>query len=241
MNNSTNLADERDVVGKKKFTLDSNIYDFIIKVAYISESNSGALAMNLVLDDGQGNQMKETVYFTTNTANGNRNYYIDKNDKSEQPLPGYSIANAVCVFGAKMKLDTALTKLQKKSVKIWNKEAKGEVPTEVDVITALTGQRVACAVQEIIEDAQSKNTTTGKYEANGKTRTKNEIKKVMRSDDRFTMAEARAKAEESTFAPSWLDANKGETWDVSTGKKASGGSAGASTDASDAEDDDLFD
>lgn len=243
LNNSSNLAEERDFVGKKKFTLDSDIYDFTIKVAYVTKSVSGALALNVVLDDGQGNEMKNTIYFTTNAANGTRTYYIDKNDKSEQPLPGYSVANAICVFGAKMKLDNALTKIQQKAVKIWNSEAKKEVPTEVDVITPLTGAKVKMAVQEVIEDATSKNATTGKWEPNGKVRTINDITKVMRSSDSFTMVEAKAKAEEAVFAPSWLEANKGKPYDKSTGQKAAGSSGGAGAGASidDDDDDDLFD
>ncbi len=190
--------------------LDSALYDFVIKMAYIGKSKGGAMSVNLTLESGK-DTLRQVIYISSGDAKGNKFTYTDKNDKTEKPLPGYSQINSLCLLAVGKPLKELDP--ENKTIGIWNYDLKKEVPTEVPVLMDLMGEEISAGILQIIED---------KYQAEG-TRKINEIDKWFRTKDKLTVAEILAEATEAAFADKWVTKNTGITRDKSTG---GGGSTG---------------
>ena len=91
---------------------ESGVYKATVKMAYLDQAKSGAISVNVVLENSDGKELKEAFYIKSGDAKGNKTYY-EKAGKS-YPLPGYSTANSLCVAAADSHLSACLDNTEKK-------------------------------------------------------------------------------------------------------------------------------
>lgn len=229
LNNLTTKAGvegEKDVLGGGG-ALDSAIYLSTVKVGYLSKSGSGALALNVILDIN-GKEVRQQLWMTSGDAKGNKNTYIDTRTNKEHYLPGFITANSLALLTVGKEIGEC--ELEKKVIKLYDFDAKGEVPTEVEVFVELTGQQILTGLQRITVD---KNVDSGEVDSNGKkiyvpsgeTRDINEINKFFRADDGLTVPEIEAQVTEAKFKNDWENKFAGKT--INRAKGLDGVKAGA--------------
>lgn len=203
------IANERDSTGMGP--LDSDIYLSTIKLAYGITADSGAKGLVLHVETESGREHRETIYLTSGTAKGGRNYY--EKDGKKNYLPGFVTANALALLTVGKEISDLDT--EDKMVKVYNKAASAEVPTKVPVLTDLLGQQVYLGILKETRDKNIKD-ESGNYVPSGETRDQSTIDKVFRAKDQMTTAEVRAGAEEAAYFNTWLGLNKGQVRDRST-------------------------
>lgn len=197
---------------------DTDIYTGKIKMAYADKSDGGAQNVNLVIDMG-GKEYRETVYVTNKKG---ENFFLNKEDKTKKvPLPGFVIIDDICLVTTEKPL--ADQDVEEKVVKLYDYEAKKEIPKTVPVLTGLLGKEVSLAIVRQLENKNVKN-GAGAYEATAETRESNVISKVFHTPTKMTMVEARNGNEVGTFWDSWLERNKGQ---ISDKRMIKEGQAGA--------------
>jgi hypothetical protein len=142
-------------------------------MVYLNQADSKAVSFNVVLQNSAGKELKESFWIKSGTAKGNKTYYTK--DSKNYPLPGYSVANSMCVAATGLSLSKCMDTAEKKMVKIYDYDKKEEVPTERPVLANLLNKAVKVAVHQVTEDKQKKN-AAGQYESTGESRTINECK-----------------------------------------------------------------
>ena len=192
------IATEKDSIGGSR-TLDSGLYGCTVSMAYINKSAGGAMGLVLTLKTAEGNEVRQTLWMTSGTAKGCKNYYEDKQG-AKQYLPGFTHANALCLLTVGKEISALET--ETKVVNVYSPEAKAEVPTKVEVLMDLLNQEIIVGLIKQNVDKTVKN-DAGVYVATGETRDENEIDKFFRAKDKMTTAEIRAQADEATFINSW--------------------------------------
>lgn len=203
---SNDLEEGRDVVGGS-FLKDSNIYDATIKVAYGTVSKKGAKAVALELDI-DGTNYRETVY-VTNAAG--ENFYLTP-DKKKAQLPGFNLINDMCRLAADLELHQVST--EDRTLKIYDADAKQELPKSVPVLVDLIGKKVKVALLRKLENKTEKNDQTGEYDPIPDTRESNEVSKFLFAEDGRTVLEISKGVATAVFAEAWLKANEGKTRDL---------------------------
>lgn len=217
------VAEAEDRVGGGFEPLPTSIYDAEIKLAYLGKSQRSDARSVTVHAEINGNEMRETIWFTTGKGDP---FYIDKEDKkTKRPLPGFSVLNDMSLFITEAELAENDDGIEKKTVKLYDFDAKKEVPTEVDCLTFLHGGRVKLAIQRVIEDKQKKG-DDGEYHNTGETRTSNRIEKVLHPETSKTIPEYKHGVEQAEFAPAWLNRNDGKDRDMSSGSSGGTGQSG---------------
>lgn len=199
----------RDTVGGGGFLVDSGVYHCTVKMAYLDTADSEAMSLNVELETDTGATIKEAFWIRSGAAKGKKTTYTDKKDPSkEHPLPGFTLANDLCLLAAKKPISALST--EKKVIKLYDFAAGGEVPKEKSVITDLIGTEILAGVIKQTVDKTSKNEVTGKYEPTGETRDENEIDKFFRARDSKVVNEIIAKAEEAEFINTWKNKWEGQ-------------------------------
>jgi hypothetical protein len=216
------INDERDSVGNGG-PVNSGLYPGKITLAYITKAASEALGLVLHLAAEGGREIRQTLWMTSGKDKGCRNFY--EKDGEKHYLPGFLLANSVALLTVGKEIGDLAT--EQKVISAYSKEAKAEVPTNVDMLVDLLGQEIIAGVIKQIVDKTSKNESTGKYEPTGETREENEIDKFFRAKDRMTTAEIRGKAEEASFIDVWSDKWTGKDRNKSKGATGAKGTAGA--------------
>jgi len=218
------IKSEQDSVGGGG-PKDSGLYPGTVDIAYLEKKQSGALFLNTVIKFDDGHEHREGLCIASGDAKGNKSYYENANGERHF-LPGFNHASAISLLTIGKELAELDT--EKKTIKIYNFDAGKEVPTEVDMVTDLVGQRVIVGLQKQIVDKRQKNDQTGKYEATGETREVNEIDKIFRERDKMTTAEIRAGKEEPEFYDTWDKKWTGKVRNkASAANDANGASQGA--------------
>lgn len=218
------IVQETDSLGGGSRILESGLYKSKIQVAYLEKSKGGALGLVLHLETDSGQDLRQTLWVASGDAKGNKTYYVNaKNEKHF--LPGYLHANSICLLTCDKEISQMAT--EEKVIKLYNFDAKAEVPTKVNMLVDLIGKEIAAGVIKQTVDKNVKN-ADGKYVPSGEVREENEIDKIFRATDGMTVAEIRANATEAVFATSWKDKWTGVTKDRTT-KQAAGSTAGAPT------------
>lgn len=197
LTSDASIANEKDSVGGGG-VLDSGLYPATVTLAYAQKSEGGALGLVLQAKTNQGRDIRQTLWMTSGTAKGCKNYY--EKDGVKNYLPGYVAANALALLTTGKEISELDT--ETKVVNVYNKDAKAEVPTKVEAIVDLMGQEILIGVIKQTVDKTQK-TDAGTYVPTGETRDENEIDKFFRASDRKTTAEIRAQAEEAAFADVW--------------------------------------
>lgn len=215
---SDDVQQEKDVLGGAGL-FESDVYDFTIKLAFVSKADSGATAINVHLQDDNNRTYREQLWVTSGTAKGCKNYY--EKDGQKHYLPGFLLANALSVLSLNKPLSDLVP--EEKVVPLWDKEQQKELPTKVPVIVDLIGKRISAAILKITQDktADTGRVENGKkiYEATGETYDSNILDKFFRIGDGLTVPEINAGATQGAFKDAWIAKNKGTVKNKAKGAK----------------------
>lgn len=215
------INNDKDTVGGNGGPVETALYDTKVAIAYITKSQGGALGLVLTLKTDTGKDVRQTLWMTSGTAKGCKNYY--EKDGEKNYLPGFVLANNLALLTVGKEI--AALETETKTINVWSSEAKAEVPTKVEMVMDLIDQDIVAGIFKQVVDKTRRNEATGIYEPTGETREENEIDKFFRARDKMTAAEIRAQAEEPTFYNTWDQKWTGKTREKA---KAAGamGSAG---------------
>lgn len=197
----TNVEKEKDF---SKRTVDTDVYAGTIKMIFAGQSAGGARNVTLQLKLDNGKDYNETIYLSNKEG---KNTYT-KDDK-EFYLPGFLLINNLAIMTTGKGIHDLAADVETRTVKLYDYDAKRELPTDVPAVIPMIGKRVLVAIQEEEYEKQSKNDATGKYEGNGEYGVKNVIVKAYDPETRKTAVEMRDD-KDATQLDSWLEANKGK-------------------------------
>lgn len=220
LNTAADMTEEKDIIGSSG-PLETGVYPMTVALAYLDKKQSGALFLNLHMK-AEGREVRQGICIASGDAKGNKTYY--EKDGEKHPLPGFTVANSLCLLTVGKEITQLET--EEKTVSLYNFDAKAEVPTKVQVLTDLMGQEALVALFRQTVDKNVKD-ANGNYVASGETRDENEIDKIFRARDRMTTAEIRAQAEQATFIDTWAEKWTGKTRNRAKGAAGNGATQGA--------------
>lgn len=202
--------------------LDSDIYEATIKTAYIGNSEGGAINITLLCDIN-GNEYKEVIYITDR----NKLPYSITAQNKKRFLPGYKIMNDICIVTLGKELNDPSITQEQKIIKVFNFKERKELPTEVEVISDLTGKKLCLGIIKELRNKAIKN-AEGKYVDTPETRESNTINTVFCIDSHKSAYEYYSN-KDAEFYDKWLAANKGKIKDRRSIKDAATTSNAKST------------
>lgn len=196
--------DDTDRLGGYQ-TLDTDVYRAEITMAYLGKSQGGAASITFLYKAG-GMDMSETIYVTD--KKGSPTYHRDGKD---YPLPGWTMANAICALATGKGIADQVT--ETRSVNVYNSTAGREVPTPSECLINLMGAKVAFGIQRVSENKSKKDGTnpdgSAKYVRTAEVRTFNKIA-VAANAQGFTHNETKNTAcTEPVFLAKWQEKNRG--------------------------------
>lgn len=192
----------------------SDVNTFVFKNMYFLPSDKGAMMCYVTLTDESGQDYREALCVASGDAKDNSPTYV--NNGKTYFLPGYNIVNAMTM----LVLETDITDIETETnvVKHYDKGAKKEVPTEVEVVVDIIGQSVQLAIKHAAKNKQEQ--VNGKWVDINEKREFNEIDSVFHEGTDQTLSEALEELE-ATHKEAWLTKNKDKVFD--TFKEVSGG------------------
>jgi hypothetical protein len=196
------------------FAWESGVYDAVVKMVYLNQSASEAVSWNVIIVNSDGKELREAFWIKSGKAKGNKTYFTK--DGKNYPLPGYSLANSMCIAATGEDLDACMKSSEKKTVNIYNVEQKKEVPTERPVVMGLINKPVKVAVHQVVEDKMTKG-SNGNYESTGETRTVNNCKFFGNCDGKT--AEEIENNTDAVMFDKWAAKNTGNVIDKSSKSK----------------------
>lgn len=205
----------KDTLGGGSFIRESNIYVGDIVVAYLTESQNGATAVNFEIKMEDGNNYRETIY----VSNRDGETFYTKDGK-KYPLPGFTTVDNICFITTEKGLSDQET--EDKTLMLWDFESGKEIPREVPVLAELSGQTVALGILQVKENKNVKNESTGKYEPTNEVRELNTINTVFHPEAKVTVNEA-LEGRDPDFWDAWIKRNEGRL--VDKYKEVKGGTA----------------
>ena len=215
------IENEKDVV-MSGGPMDSGAYRATVSMAYLTESQGGAVGLVLHFKTEGGRELRQTLWMTSGKAKGKKNYY--EKDGQKHYLPGFNNANSLSLLTIGKEISSLEPEI--KVVNVYSPEAKAEVPTKVECLVELLNQEIVVGVIKQVVDKTQKD-DSGTYQPTGETREENEIDKFFRARDLMTTAEIRAKAEEATFHATWVSKWEGQVRQRAKGAQGNNGTAGA--------------
>ena len=216
----TTIEDDKDIIGGMQI-FESGLYNFTIEMAYINVSAGGAMALVLQLKTDKGETLKQSLWMTSGTKKGCKNFYLDKN-KNKRYLPGFIVANAIAQLTVGDNIGSIDT--DKKVLKIYDFAQSKEVPKEMDVFLPLLNQQITLGVIKQIVDKSAKD-NLGNYVPTGQTREENEVVKVFSHDTKQTTTELKAN-ENAEFYTKWEKKWKNQTKDKTSKTKPAAAPSG---------------
>lgn len=212
------LEESIDRVGRYS-PLETGVYTGVIKAAYAGQSKGGAHSVSLIITIGD-QEYRETSYITNRKG---ENFYLNKQDSTKKvPLPGFTIIDDICLVTSGKPLCEQNT--EEKVIKLYDVEAKKELPKSVPMLTDIIGLQVTLG---IVKQLVNKTEKSGdEYVPTAETKEENYIDKVFHTETKMTVAEARSGAENAAFQDAWSKKNTGQTRDkreIKDGVSASSG------------------
>ena len=199
--NAANVEKEKDF---SKRTLDTNIYGATIKMIFAGQAKSGARNVTLQLKLANGKDYNETIYLSNKEG---KNTY--EKDGKEFYLPGFLLVNNLAIMTTGKGLFDLAADVETRTVKLYDFDAKKEVPTDVQAIVPMLGKQVLVAIQEEEFEKTKLNEATKKYEPTGEVGVKNVIVKAYDVETKRTAVEMRDD-KEATQHDAWLETNQGK-------------------------------
>ena len=218
---SDGLEQTQDRLGGGYQPKETDIYTGKIKALYAGKSAGGAQSVSLILSLADGSEYRETFWITNKKG---ENFFLNKDDKTKKvPLPGFTIVDDLCLVTTGKPLAEQDT--EEKTIKLYDSEAKKELPKAVPMLVEALGLEVSLGIVKVLENKNEKQ--GDEYVPTAETRELNATDKVFHTETRMTVVEAREGAEVAKFWDSWLERNKGNTRDKRTIKDGQAGTAGA--------------
>lgn len=215
---SDGLEENEDRLGGSGGRLETDVYAGKIKIAYAGVSQKGAKNVTLIVALANGNEYRETVYVTN--AKG-ENFFYNKQDATKKvALPGFTTIDDICQVCTEKGL--AEQNIEEKIVKIYDFDARQELPKSVPVLTDLIGKDVLLAIKKTLVNKNEK-AADGSYVPTAESREENSIEKVFHPTLRVTVVEAKRGKLEPEFIDAWIEKNKGKTHDKRQIKDGEGG------------------
>lgn len=220
---SEGLEQQEDRLGGFQLRTTGIYKDAEIKLAYLTKSTGGAYGLNLTFQLPSGEYRENTIYFTNKQG---ENFYFTKDEKGnltnkKAQLPGFNLINNLCRVALGKELSELDT--EEKTVKIYDRDEKKELPKSVDCIVELHGAKVALAIVEQMVDKTEKDDNTNEYIPTGESRDENVIQHFFHNDtlataneiETYTKAEAEGKPlpELGYFASQWDEKYSGKKQD----------------------------
>lgn len=221
--NNEQMEQNRDVLGGGFQPFESNAYPATIKAAYSTKSQHGALGLGLILLI-DGREYSETIWVTNRDG---KPYYV--RDDKKIPLPGYANADELCLLVTGKGL--AEQAQEEKVIKLYDFQARSEVPTKVQMLVDLLGAKINVGLLKTLEDKNSRN-DDGSYSPTGQTRDANSINKFFHGESLLTLNEVKAAKTEPEFHEAWVKKNKGTVVNNSKGAAQEGKTGSPSAAAS---------
>lgn len=209
------VKETKDTVGGGFSVRTSGVYDATIKMAYLGKSSGGAMSLPCIFDI-DGSEYRETLYLTSKDG---KPYYTDK-DGAKHYLAGFLNGDALALLTTGKPLADCAT--ERKVVKLYNFEQKKDIPTEVECLVGLLGQKVKLGVLQELSFKSAKQ-PDGSYKETSETKESNVIDKVFHAATSKTVNEFRAKVAEAEFMPKWAEKWTGKVKDKTAGKTPAAG------------------
>jgi hypothetical protein len=226
------------------YIIDTDIQIYTIKALYAGKStSSNAMSVTgIFVNKETGKEYRETFWVTSGTGD---NFYYSK-DKDGKPtdkksfLPGFNVVNDICMITTDKPLNEQTD--EEKVVKVYDADAKGEVPKSVPMLTETLGKDVALAIYQNLENKSVKN-AAGAYEPVAEERKTNTVEKAMFPVFKTTVRETEVALENggsvkddtivdaqgndvAVFWDAWIEAHKGKIKDKRKIKDGAAGTAG---------------
>jgi len=217
--NTPVVIEEEDVI-RKGYIKESGVYEAVIKMVYVLP-NPATIGFALEFDLGAAEgTYKENVYISrkrqldaNGVAIGEPEFTFQRNGSSV-PMMGYTVMNALTQAAVGQKLDQLTT--EPKTVNVYNKDAKKDLPQTMEVVTSLIGKKVIIGLMQEYVD---KNKQVGdKWIPSGEARLSNRIVRVFNSAG-LTVTEVANGVVTPTFMPKWVEHVKGYIKDCTKSKK----------------------
>ena len=199
------LEAKKDTLGGGTVVRESGVYLATVETAFAGESSGGAMNVTVIYKMEDGSEFRDTQYITSGRDKGQKNYY--EKDGKQIPLPGFSVIDDLCILTTESPLSEQDT--TERVIKLYDFDAKKEVPTSVQCLTDLEGKQVLIALQKVVDNKSKKNDATGEYEKSNEKREYNEVAKLFHSELKLTVVEA-INGQEATFHDAWLKKNEGK-------------------------------
>lgn len=217
---AADVQEEKDVLGGSRI-VESDVYDAEVTLAYAGQSAGGAKSLTVHFSVN-GAEQRHTFWVTNKQG---QNFYVNKTSGAKEFLPGWNQANALCQLICDKELPQMAA--EEKVAKLYDFDAKAEVPKKVQALVELHGGKVKLAIMKQLVDQTSETAPGSKvYVPNGKTREQNEVVKVFYVEDGRTVTEIRNQKEVAEFMPAWIERNKGKVHDKTDKKAVAGVGAG---------------
>lgn len=233
--------------------LDTDIYLATIKTAFIGKAVKSEARNVTLLFDINGKEYRQQIWVSNRDGDVT---YKDKKTGDMKNLPGFNQINSLTMLVSGLEMGDM--DVEELTVKLYDFDAKKELPQAVDCFTALHGEQIMIAMQRQTIDKTVKNEASGIYETTGEIKDVNEIVKFFAVSSVVTISEvaefvkslggsfddviangevlkaiSKMDPDAGTYAEKWLERNKDQIWDRSTGKKTAGTSfSGGSADKS---------
>lgn len=191
------VDDDRDSVGGG-YLKDTGLYPVSIDMAYMSKSANGATAVNFVFKDDSGSEIRQTIYMTN--RNGGTTY-LGK-DKLPHALPGLNKVNTIVKAACGKTIDKLKT--EDKTINLYSREEKTEVPEVVPVLYKLLDKKIVIGLLRIKDNKQVLDDDNDwGDDPEGAFVEFNEIDKVFTADTHLTSKEAKAGKVKGVFIHKW--------------------------------------
>lgn len=198
-----------------KRTLDTNEYPGLLTMAFAGQATSGARSVTLMFKLDNGKDYSEQIYISN--KNGGNTY---EKDGKQYYLPGFQLVNNLALLTTGKGLFELAGDVETRTVKLYDWDAKKELPQDVSAIVPMMGKRVLLAITEEEYEKTNYNKDTNEREFTGEVRVKNSINKAFHPETRQSVVELRDGTDAAAL-DSWLKLNKGKVKAVEVKGKAS--------------------
>lgn len=187
-----------------KRTLDTNEYAGLLTMAFAGQSSTGARFVTLMFKLDNGKDYSEQIYISN--RDGANTY---EKDGKTYYLPGFQLVNNLALLTTGKGLHELAGDVETRTVKLYDWDAKKELPQDVPAIIPMMGKRVLLAITEEEYEKTNYNKETNTREYTGEVRVKNSLTKAYHPETRQSVVELRDGAE-ATALDGWLKTNKGK-------------------------------
>lgn len=215
--NTTGMEEVTDRLGGGFQPRDSGAYDMKIKAFYAGVSDGGAKNVSVILEDEKG-EYRETIYVTNKKG---ENWFLNKDDNTKKvPLPGFTTVDHLCKASTGMAL--ADQTWEEKTIKLYDYDAKKEVPKAVMMCTSILGLPVTVGLVQTLKN-KGVQQPDGSYIDGPEERTEVNINKVFHTETKLSVVEMENSKTEAEFYEPWVKKNTGLVIDKRTIKDGQGG------------------